>query len=233
MRPDQSPAIRLKDYVAPAWRIESVHLDVTLDDSRTRVVAQSVFSPQTAEPASLILDGDELVLESIAIDDVVLSQEDYRIDRHALILSSPPHRRFTLTVTTRLDPAANTKLMGLYRSSGNYCTQCEAEGFRRITYFLDRPDVMSVYTTRITAKKDEAPILLGNGNPIESGDLQNGWHYAVWHDPHPKPSYLFALVGGRLGKLVVNLRHDRAARLILEFTLSQARKIGRPTPLML
>ena len=201
MRPDQSPAIRLKDYIAPAWRIESVHLDVTLDDSRTRVVAQSVFIPETAQPISLILDGDELVLESIAIDDVVLSQEDYRIDRHSLILSSPPHRRFTLTVTTRLDPAANTKLMGLYRSSGNYCTQCEAEGFRRITYFLDRPDVMSVYTTRITAKKDEAPVLLGNGNPIESGDLENGWHYAVWHDPHPKPSYLFALVGGRLGKV--------------------------------
>ena len=201
MRPDQSPAIRLKDYIAPAWRIESVHLDVTLDDSRTRVVTRSVFTPLGSGATQLILDGDELVLESIAIDDVNLSQSDYLITAQALTLKSPPQRQFTLTITTRLDPAANTKLMGLYRSSGNYCTQCEAEGFRRITYFLDRPDVMSIYTTRIVAKKDDAPILLGNGNPVEQGDLDNGWHYAVWHDPHPKPSYLFALVGGRLGKV--------------------------------
>ncbi len=201
MRPDQSPAIRLKDYIAPAWRIESVHLDVTLDDSRTRVVTRSVFTPLGSGATQLILDGDELVLESIAIDDVNLSQSDYLITAQALTLKSPPQRQFTLTITTRLDPAANTKLMGLYRSSGNYCTQCEAEGFRRITYFLDRPDVMSIYTTRIVAKKDDSPILLGNGNPVEQGDLDNGWHYAVWHDPHPKPSYLFALVGGRLGKV--------------------------------
>ncbi len=201
MRPDQSPAIRLKDYIAPAWRIENVHLDVTLDDANTRVVTRSVFSPVTALTTPLILDGDELVLESITIDDAALSQEDYRIENNSLVISSPPQRQFVLTITTRLNPAANTKLMGLYRSSGNYCTQCEAEGFRRITYFLDRPDVMSVYTTRIVAKKDEAPVLLGNGNPIQHGDLENGWHYAVWHDPHPKPSYLFALVGGRLGKV--------------------------------
>src|SRR5688500_12750559 len=92
--------------------------------------------------------------------------------------------------------------MGLYRSNGVYTTQCEAEGFRRITYFLDRPDVLSVYTTRIEAAKDEAPVLLGNGNPVEAGDLPGtDRHYAVWHDPHPKPSYLFALVGGRLGRI--------------------------------
>lgn len=201
MRADQTPTIRLKDYSAPDWRIESVSLDITLDDHRTRVVARSVFVPASDIAAPLILDGDELVLESIALDDVVLSPNAYKIDASTLTILSPPARRFTLTVTTRLDPAANTKLMGLYRSSGNYCTQCEAEGFRRITYFLDRPDIMSVYTTRLVAKKSGAPILLGNGNRVEEGDLEDGWHYAVWHDPHPKPSYLFALVGGRLGKV--------------------------------
>jgi len=201
MRADQTPTIRLKDYTAPDWHIESVHLDITLDDNRTRVVARSVFTPASNVVKPLILDGDELVLESIALDETLLSQNDFKIDASTLTIPSPPARRFTLTVTTRLDPAANTKLMGLYRSSGNYCTQCEAEGFRRITYFLDRPDIMSVYTTRITAKKSEAPILLGNGNKIEDGDLKEGWHYAVWHDPHPKPSYLFALVGGQLGKV--------------------------------
>ncbi|MFM8608184.1 MAG: aminopeptidase N [Hyphomicrobiales bacterium] len=201
MRADQTPTIRLKDYTAPDWRIESVHLDITLDDNRTRVVARSVFTPASNVVKPLVLDGDELVLESIALDETLLSQNDFKIDASTLTIPSPPARRFTLTVTTRLDPAANTKLMGLYRSSGNYCTQCEAEGFRRITYFLDRPDIMSVYTTRITAKKSEAPILLGNGNKIEEGDLKEGWHYAVWHDPHPKPSYLFALVGGQLGKV--------------------------------
>ncbi len=101
-----------------------------------------------------------------------------------------------LTIETVIDPSANTQLMGLYRSSGTYCTQCEAEGFRRITYFPDRPDVMAVYTTRIEADKGQAPILLANGNLIESGDLPAGRHFAVWRDPFPKPSYLFAMVGG-------------------------------------
>ena len=201
MRADQTPAIRLKDYSAPEWRIESVNLDITLDDNRTRVVARTIFVPLSDEVKPLILDGDELVLESISLDDGILSSGDYKVEKNCLMIHSPPSRRFSLTIVTRLDPAANTKLMGLYRSSGNYCTQCEAEGFRRITYFLDRPDIMSVYTTRIVAKKSEAPILLGNGNPVEKGDLDNGWHYAVWHDPHPKPSYLFALVGGQLGKV--------------------------------
>lgn len=201
MRADQTPTIRLKDYSAPDWRIESVHLDITLDGNRTRVIARSDFASVSNVIKPLVLDGDELVMESVALDDTLLTQNDFEIDASTLTIISPPAHRFTLTVTTRLDPAANTKLMGLYRSSGNYCTQCEAEGFRRITYFLDRPDIMSVYTTRITAKKSEAPVLLGNGNKIEEGDLKDGWHYAVWHDPHPKPSYLFALVGGQLGKV--------------------------------
>ena len=115
------------------------------------------------------------------------------------MIEKTPEGSFTLEIKTRVNPTANTQLSGLYRSGSAYCTQCEAEGFRRITYFLDRPDVLSVYTTRIEADKVEAPILLSNGNPAETGDLPGGRHYAVWHDPFPKPSYLFALVGGDLG----------------------------------
>src|SRR5262249_39827537 len=105
---------------------------------------------------------------------------------------------FTLEIETVVDPSANTQLSGLYRSNGTYCTQCEAEGFRRITYFPDRPDVMAIYTTRMEADKKEAPVLLSNGNLVESGEKRGGRHFVVWHDPHPKPSYLFALVGGEL-----------------------------------
>ena len=202
MRTDISQVIRLSDYQSPDWLIDEVHLDVTLDDSQTRVVANTSFRVNpNGKAGSLVLDGDELVLESIAIDGIPLPVSAYTIGRKTLILRETPNTAFTLTVITRLDPAANTQLMGLYKSSGIYCTQCEAEGFRRITYFLDRPDVMAVYTTRIVARKADAPILLGNGNQTEAGDLTDGWHYAVWHDPHPKPSYLFAMVAGNLGKV--------------------------------
>lgn len=202
MRTDTATTIRLSDYQPPAWLIETVHLDVTLDDTRTRVVAEVSFKPNPdGAGGRLVLDGDEVVLESLALDGKLLATSAYTVDRRTLTLIDTPQRAFKLTIVTLLDPAANTQLMGLYRSSGNYCTQCEAEGFRRITFFLDRPDVMAVYTTRIAARKEEAPVLLGNGNRVEAGDLPDGWHYAVWHDPHPKPSYLFALVGGKLGKV--------------------------------
>ncbi len=202
MGTDSDRVIRLAEYTAPAWLIETVHLDATLDDTRTRVIATLHIKPNSQSAGGpLVLDGDDLVLESIALDGVVLPTSACTIDRRTLTLTHTPQRPFKLTIVTLLDPAANTQLMGLYRSSGNYCTQCEAEGFRRITFFLDRPDVMAVFTTRIVAKKDEAPVLLGNGNRVEAGDLPDGWHYAVWHDPHPKPAYLFALVGGRLGKV--------------------------------
>ncbi|RVD70503.1 aminopeptidase N, partial [Mesorhizobium sp. M4A.F.Ca.ET.029.04.2.1] len=117
------------------------------------------------------------------------------------ILKPPAASRFELVLETEIVPARNEALMGLYRSSNVYCTQCEAEGFRRITYFLDRPDILSVYTVRIEARREEAPLLLSNGNPVETGAVADGWHYAVWHDPFPKPSYLFALVAGNLGKV--------------------------------
>ena len=130
-----------------------------------------------------------------------------------LTIAQPPNRPFTLEIETVVDPAANTQLMGLYRAGSTYCTQCEAEGFRRITYFLDRPDVMAVYTTRIEADKSEAPVLLSNGNLIAKGDVPGtDRHFAVWHDPFQKPCYLFALVGGELACVADSFTHHVRAQ---------------------
>jgi aminopeptidase N len=148
----------------------------------------------------LVLDGDELQLRSIKLDGEVLAGDAYVATPDALTIPQPPNRAFVLETETVLDPSANTKLMGLYRSGNTYTTQCEAEGFRRITYFPDRPDVMAVFTTRIEADKTEAPVLLANGNLTGAGDISGSMrHFAAWHDPFPKPCYLFALVGGVLG----------------------------------
>ncbi len=201
MRTDTPTLIRLEDYRPSGFLIDNVHLDIILHPTETRVVSTMTLrrNPAGRATAPLVLDGDEIVMRDIWLDGELLPTSAYQATPQALTLATVPERPFELTIETILDPTANTKLMGLYRSNGVYCTQCEAEGFRRITYFLDRPDVMAVYTTRIEADRDEAPILLGNGNPDERGDIPGGnRHYAVWKDPFPKPSYLFALVGGRL-----------------------------------
>jgi aminopeptidase N len=200
MRTEEARPVRLQDYRPPDWLVETVELDVALHPSATRVRAALRLkpNPQAAAPAALVLDGDDLHLKSLAIDGEAVAAERYSVTSDRLTIPQPPHRPFTLTVETVIDPSANTQLMGLYRSGGTYCTQCEAEGFRRITCFPDRPDVMAVYTTRIEADKGEAPVLLANGNLTAAGDLPGGRHFAVWHDPFPKPSYLFALVGGDL-----------------------------------
>jgi aminopeptidase N len=201
MRTEDPRPVRLSEYRPPDWLVETVSLDVKLDPARTPVRATLRLKPNPAAgaPAPLCLDGDGLALVSIKLDGAVLAAEHYVATPANLTIAQPPNRPFTLEIETLVDPSANTQLSGLYRSSGTYCTQCEAEGFRRITYFPDRPDVMAVYTTRIEADKAEAPVLLANGNLRESGDLPGGRHFAVWHDPWPKPAYLFALVGGRLG----------------------------------
>jgi aminopeptidase N len=204
MRTDTPRPIRLDEYRPSDFLIDRVDLDVRLQPTATRVTAMIALRPNPAghADAPLILDGDELVLKAIALDGRPLPAGSYEAEPQQLVIPNPPRRPFTLEIETEINPMANTKLMGLYRSSGIYCTQCEAEGFRRITYFLDRPDVMAVYTTRIEAERAEAPVLLGNGNPVEAGGIEGtGRHYAIWHDPHPKPAYLFALVGGRLGKV--------------------------------
>ena len=197
MRTDTAQPIRLKDYLPPAWLVDTVKLDVSLHPTKTKVRATLALKPNPESGAApLALDGDGLTLVSLKLDGKALPAGSYGATPDSLIITQPPNGPFTLEIETLVDPTANTQLSGLYRSSGTYCTQCEAEGFRRITYFPDRPDMMAVYTTRIEADKAEAPVLLANGNLTESGELPEGRHFAVWHDPHPKPSYLFALVGG-------------------------------------
>ena len=200
MRPEEPRPVRLKDYRPPDWLIETVNLDVSLDPTATTVRAKLRVKPNGAgAPAPLVLDGEELKLHSLALDGRPLPEGSFLATPERLTIAQPPNRPFELTIETVVDPTNNTQLMGLYRAGTTYCTQCEAEGFRRITYFLDRPDVMAVYTTRIEADKGEAPVLLSNGNLVAQADVPGtGRHFAVWHDPFPKPCYLFALVGGEL-----------------------------------
>ena len=203
MRTEEPRPIRLKDYRPPDWLIETVELDVALDPTATTVRAKLKLKPNSAgTPAPLVLDGEELKLRSLALDGKSLPSGSFLATPERLTIAQPPNRPFELEIETVVDPAANTQLMGLYRAGSTYCTQCEAEGFRRITYFLDRPDVMAVYTTRIEADKNEAPVLLSNGNLIAQGDIPGtNRHFAVWHDPFKKPCYLFALVGGNLARV--------------------------------
>jgi aminopeptidase N len=204
MRTDTGHVFKLEDYRASDYLIPKTSLDFRLSPDATRVTAVLTIARRegVAASAPLVLDGDGLKLLSVAIDGKTLPLADYEATPDQLTIPTPPAaQHFELSLETEIAPDGNEALMGLYRSSNVYCTQCEAEGFRRITYFLDRPDILSVYTVRIEAPHNEAPLLLSNGNPVDSGALDDGWHYAVWHDPFPKPSYLFALVAGALGKV--------------------------------
>jgi len=192
--------IYLKDYTPPDYRIESVKLHFELDEARTIVTSTLVVAADydlSVGSRPLRLDGGELELVSLSLGGVLLTEQQYGLDGEALLITDPP-AHFTLEVVTAIDPAANTALEGLYTSSGNFCTQCESQGFRRITFFPDRPDVMTLYTTTIVADRARYPVLLSNGNRVEQGELNDGRHFATWHDPFPKPSYLFALVAGDL-----------------------------------
>jgi aminopeptidase N len=203
MRTEEHRPVRLEDYRPPDWLIDTVDLDVSLDPNATRVRAKLKVRPNAAAaPAPLVLDGEELKLVSVLLDGKPLPAENFVATPERLTIAQPPHRPFELQIETVIDPTGNTQLMGLYRAGATYCTQCEAEGFRRITYFLDRPDVMAVYTTRIEADKAEAPVLLANGNLVAHGAVPGtSRHFAVWHDPFKKPSYLFAMVGGKLARV--------------------------------
>src|SRR4030081_2922594 len=204
MRTDQDQPVRLADYQPPDWLGETVELDVSLHPTATRVRATLKVRPNPSARAAapLMLDGDGLTLKSIKLDGRPLSADSFTAPPDKLNIPPPPQRACLLEIETLVDPTANTQLTGLYRAGATYCTQCEAEGFRRITYFPDRPDVMAIYTTRIEAEKGEAPVLLANGNLTASGDVPGtSRHFAVWHDPFRKPSYLFALVGGTLGSV--------------------------------
>ncbi|MBI4724637.1 MAG: aminopeptidase N, partial [Rhodomicrobium sp.] len=201
MKTDLPRPIYLKDYAPPAFLISETQLDIALDPVRTRVRSKLSMQPNPAakgKTRDLKLDGEKLELVRVVLDGEELSPPRYRVTEKELTIKAAPARPFTLEIETVCDPEANKALSGLYRSQEVYCTQCEAEGFRRIAYYLDRPDVLAKFRVRIEASRKEAPVLLSNGNLIESGEAGAGRHFAVWEDPFPKPSYLFALVAGKL-----------------------------------
>ena len=196
MRDAETATVRLSEYTPPAYLIDEIALIFSLEPAETLVAASSRVRRTGGTPAPLELHGERLDLQSIAIDGETLAANRYRIEPGKLVILDPP-AAFQLDIVTRINPAGNTQLEGLYMSGGRFCTQCEAEGFRSITYFLDRPDVLARYAVRIEADKTAYPTLLSNGNLTENGDMEGGRHYAVWVDPHPKPAYLFALCAGQ------------------------------------
>lgn len=194
----QSKTIYLKEYKKPDFLIDHVELTFELDEEQTRVHSVLQLTRNTSdEDAPLVLMGECLGLGEVKIDDATLDKSAYEVTDSRLTIPDVPDS-CSLEIETFIKPQENFSLEGLYKSSGNYCTQCEAEGFRKITYFLDRPDVMALFTTTIIADKEKYPVLLSNGNPEDSGELDDGRHWAKWRDPFKKPCYLFALVAGDL-----------------------------------
>src|SRR4051812_33538001 len=206
---DATPrTIYLKDYTPSAFLIANVDLDVAVHDDHTRVTSRLTLQRNPAALSAtgpLVLDGEALALESVAVNGRALGASEYAISPEHLTIHEVPEQ-FVLETVVRIEPEANTTLSGFYASKDGYFTQCEAEGFRRITYFLDRPDVMARFTTTLHADKSRYPVLLSNGNLVESGedDVEAGRaprHHAKWLDPFPKPSYLFAMVAAKLDLL--------------------------------
>jgi len=214
---EQKPnAIYLKDYQAPDYLIDELMLEFNLD-AATTIVSNTIKvrrSEGVAKDVPLVLDGYQLKLISVELDGKGLANADYDVTDEKLTIKNVPEN-FSLNVVTQICPEKNTALEGLYASSKMLCTQCEAEGFRRITYFLDRPDVMSHYQVKMIADKSRYSVLLSNGNLIEQGDLDNGQHYAVWQDPSLKPSYLFALVAGDLQHIEDNFTTMSGRNVVL------------------
>ena len=196
MREGQAPTIRREDYAAPAYWIRSVDLVFDLDPAETLVTSRMrIVRNAGALPQPLRLNGEDIDLLRVSADGQSVS---FRNEDGLLTIAELPEGEFTLEVRNTCAPERNTQLSGLYTSGAGLFTHCEAEGFRRITYFLDRPDVMCVYTVTLRAARAAYPVLLSNGNLVEQGELDGGRHFAKWHDPHPKPSYLFALVAANL-----------------------------------
>ncbi len=192
----QSPVVHyLKDYQAPTFEIRSVFLEFDLHPTETQVV-NTMQIQRLSTHESLVLTGEDLRLVSVLLNGQEIINECV-VDSESLTLTTGLSE-FELVIKTNISPEKNTALEGLYRTSGNYCTQCEAEGFRKITYFFDRPDILTLFTTKIVADKTDNAVLLSNGNLIESGDVDGNRHYAIWQDPYKKPCYLFALVAGNL-----------------------------------
>ncbi|NAW87724.1 aminopeptidase N [Photobacterium halotolerans] len=201
------------DYTAPDFTITDIDLVFDLQDTATRVVAVSKVKQQTEGATSLELDGDDLVLRRLEINGE--TWQHYEETADGLLIHQLPEE-FELTIETEINPEANTALEGLYKSGGGFCTQCEAEGFRRITFYQDRPDVLARFTTKVIADKASFPYLLSNGNKVASGELENGRHWVQWQDPYPKPCYLFALVAGDFDVLRDNYKTVSGRDVALE-----------------
>ena len=199
MRTETPPAVKLADYRPPAFLIDDVALDIILEPAATRVKARLSIRREGSHGEPLKLNGERLKPVSVAIDGRTLGPAEYAVDEEWLTVSSVSDV-FVLETEVEIDPAGNTALEGLYISGGRFCTQCEAEGFRKITWYADRPDVLARFTVRLEGSQAYRH-LLSNGNLVESGDLPGGRHFAVWNDPFPKPCYLFALVAGELDVL--------------------------------
>ena len=202
------------DYKEPAFTIKSVDLDIALIPTRTIVVNRMIMERSAgSQNQSLVLHGEEQELVSVRVNGEII--REYELTPHSLTLHNLPDS-FELSITSANAPDKNTSLMGLYVSNGNFFTQCEAEGFRKITYFLDRPDVMATYQVTLRALKNDFPVLLSNGNLIKQEELGNGWHSAVWQDPFPKPSYLFALVAGKLQAIQRTIKSQSGKEKLLQ-----------------
>ena len=200
MKTQTPQTIYLKDYRPPQFLIDTVDLHIDLAEEWTTVKAELNFrrNPASAENSkTLVLNGHKMELMAVILDNVELTQDQYQVDESQLTINDVPEK-FVLSTEVRIQPQNNTELEGLYKSSKLFCTQCESEGFRKITYFLDRPDVMSLYSTTISADPQLYPVMLSNGNLLDSGKLTDGRHWVKWEDPFPKPAYLFALVAGDL-----------------------------------
>ena len=186
----------LKDYSPSPYQVDHINLDIQLHPTATRVTSEYevVAIGNNSEP--LVLDGEELTLLTLEVNGARWPEDHIQFSKNKLVIFNLPEKARIKTVV-EINPTANSLLSGLYITGGDFCTQCESHGFRRITYFLDRPDVLATYRVTLSAPEAQCPVLLSNGNVVEETSLPNGFHQVVWHDPHPKPSYLFALIAGR------------------------------------
>ena len=225
MREASPQTIYLKDYTCPEYLIDTVELAFDLDEQHTLVRSKLSLrrNPQSAiENAPLVLMGEQLQLVSITLNGQLLTTSDYLLDPESLTIQQVPQDgEFVLNIENRINPKANTALEGLYLSSSMLCTQCEAQGFRKITWFLDRPDVMTRFKTTLSADKSKYPVLLSNGNKIAQGDLDNNRHWVSWEDPFAKPCYLFALVAGQLECVADQFTTMSGRQIALEIFVEQ------------
>ncbi|MCW8832719.1 MAG: aminopeptidase N, partial [Colwellia sp.] len=216
----QSTSRFLADYRCAPFAINTVNLTVELDNTCTKVINEMTISRQGEHQEALVLDGEQLTLISVALNNTPLTAAQYQLSEQNLTLSTEQND-FTLTIVTEINPLENTSLEGLFKSGDAFCTQCEAEGFRRISYYLDRPDVMATFTTKVIGDKNLYPFLLSNGNKVDQGELANNKHFVTWHDPFPKPCYLFALVAGKFDLLTDTYTTSSGRKVALEIFVDE------------